>query len=228
MTRPLIDVTVPLRAGRVPLYPGDTELTVERVQQIRTGDQANVSRLECSTHCGTHVDAPVHFIEGAGGVETVPLEALIGPAWVIDAAEVTGHIDAATVAALDIPADAQRVLFRTSNSRIWDRPHFTEDFVAVTEDGAQALVERGVQLVGIDYLSVAPYDDPAPTHVALLGAGVAVVETLDLRRAPPGRYHLSCLPLLLAGVDGAPARALIRSMDDAHAARPGGGTATTG
>ena len=205
----LIDVTVALRPGRVPLYPGDTELAVERVQALGRGDPANVSRLECSVHCGTHVDAPVHFIEGAGGVETVPLEALIGPAWVVDAAGAPGHLDAAVVEALDIPRDAERVLFRTRNSALWDAPRFSEDFVAITEEGARALVERGLRLVGIDYLSVAPYDDPAPTHVALLGAGVAVVESLDLRRAPPGRYHLTCLPALLVGSDGAPARAVL-------------------
>ena len=205
----LIDVTVPLRPGLVPLYPGDTPLTVERAQALAQGDPSNVSRLECSAHCGTHVDAPVHFIEGAGGVETVPLDALIGPVWVVDAEQVTTSIDAAAVDALDIPADAERVLFRTRNSQLWDSPRFVEDFVALSEDGARALVERGVRLVGIDYLSVAPYGDPAPTHVALLGAGVAVVEALDLRRAVPGRYALTCLPLLVVGADGAPARAVL-------------------
>ena len=205
----LIDITVPLRAGRVPLYPGDTELTVERVQTLERGDPSNVSRLECSVHCGTHVDAPGHFLEGAGGIETVPLEALVGLARVVDATSVPGHLDAAAVAALDIPPDTQRVLFRTRNSRLWDAPRFVEDFVAITEDGARALVERGVRLVGIDYLSIAPYDDPAPPHVALLEAGVAIVETLDLREVAPGSYFLTCLPTLLVGSDGAPARAVL-------------------
>jgi arylformamidase len=204
-----IDVTVPLRPGAVPVYPGDTELTVERMQELAAKGLSNLSRLECSAHCGTHVDAPVHFIDGAGGIETVPLDALVGEAWVVDATAVTGHIDAAAVAALDIPAGAERVLFRTRNSDLWDSPRFSEDFVAVTEDGARALVDRGVRLVGVDYLSVAPYGDPTPTHVVLLGAGVAVVEALDLRRAAPGRYSLVCLPMLLVGCDGAPARAVL-------------------
>ncbi len=205
----LLDISVPLKPGRVPLYPGDTELSLERVQALAR-DGVNVSALGCSVHAGTHVDAPVHFIEGGGGVETVPLDALIGPAWVVDAGRVTGHIDAATLATLEIPAGAERVLFRTPNSRLWDEPRFTEDFIALTPDGARALVERGVRLVGVDYLSVAPYHEPAPTHVALLGAGVAVVETLDLRAATPGPYHLTCLPVRLVGCDGAPARAVLQ------------------
>ena len=208
MPTTLIDVTVPVRDD-VPVYPGDTPLTVQRVQARAEGASANVSRLECTTHLGTHVDAPVHFIDGAGGVETVPLEALIGPAYVVDATAVGGNIDAAALAALDIPRTAERLVFRTRNVSLWDRPHFVEDFVAMTEDGARALVDRGIRLVGIDYLSIAPYRNPAPTHEALLRAGVAIVEALDLRRAGPGWYDLTCLPLLLVGVDGAPARVVL-------------------
>jgi arylformamidase len=148
-------------------------------------------------------------VEGGAGVEAVPLDALVGLCWVADATAVAPHVDAVALRELDVPAQAQRVLFRTRNSRIWDDPHFTEDFVAVTDDAAQALVERGVRLVGVDGLSVAPYDDQTPTHVTLLRAGVAIVETLDLRRARQGWYDLLCLPLLLPGADGAPARAVL-------------------
>jgi len=207
--QPLLDVTVPLVPGSVPLYPGDTDLQVGLHQSRASGDPANVSRLVCSAHCGTHVDAPSHFLEGAAGIETVPLDALVGPAVVVDATGVTGHIDAAAVTAMQPPPGTDRMLFRTSNSRLWDRPRFTEDFVAMTPDGAQALVDRGVRLVGIDYLSIAPYEEPAPTHEVLLRAGVVIVETLDLRAAAPGAYHLICLPLLVPGADGAPARALL-------------------
>jgi len=209
----LLDVTVPLVPGSVPLYPGDTELDVGLHQSRASGDPANVSRIVCSAHCGTHVDAPAHFLEGAAGIETVPLDALIGPALVVDATRVAGHIDAAAVAGMNLPPGTDRVLFRTSNSRLWDRPRFTEDFVAMTPDGAQALVDLGLRLVGIDYLSIAPYDDPAPTHEVLLRAGVVIVETLDLRAAEPGAYQLICLPLLVPGTDGAPARALLVRSD---------------
>jgi arylformamidase len=204
-----LDVTVPLVPGAVPLYPGDTELAVERQQSRAEGDPANVSRITCSAHCGTHVDAPVHFLEGAGGIETLPLDVLVGPAEVVDLGFVERDVDAAAVAAAGIPAGAERVLMRTRNSRLWEEPGFTADFVSLTPDGARALVDRGVRLVGIDYLSIAPYDDPAPTHEVLLRAGVVVVETLDLRRAAPGSYDLVCLPLLVPGADGAPARVLL-------------------
>ena len=204
-----VDVSVPLIPGRVPLYPGDTELEVTRVQARAEGDSANVSKLVCSLHCGTHVDGPAHFFDGDPGVEAVALEALIGPAWVVDATSTTEMVDAATLDRLDIPAGITRILFKTTNSALWNAPEFTEDFVAVTADAAAALVERGIRAVGIDYLSIAPYQDPAPTHEVLLRAGVAIIETLDLRPVHPGGWQLICLPLRIPGADGAPARALL-------------------
>lgn len=208
MGRTLIDVTVPLVPGRVPLYPGDTELTVERQQSLPDGG-VNVSRLELSAHCGTHVDAPVHFLAGAGGVESIPLDVLVGPCEVVDATGPEGHLDAAAVRALRFGEGTERVLLRTRGGALWDRPGFSADFPALTGDGAAALVGRGVRLVGIDYLSIAPFDDPAPAHEVLLRAGVVVVEALDLRGVAPGPYGFTCLPLLVPGADGAPARAFL-------------------
>ncbi|HZA04829.1 MAG TPA: hypothetical protein VE617_09700, partial [Propionibacteriaceae bacterium] len=121
----------------------------------------------------------------------------------------TAMIDAARLDQLDIPAGSTRLLFKTTNSALWDDPSFVEDFVAMTADGAAALVERGVRTIGIDYLSIAPYDDPAPTHEVLLDAGVTIIETLDLRSVEPGPWQLTCLPLRIPGADGAPARALL-------------------
>lgn len=215
MTTTRIDVTVPLRAGGFPVFPGDPPFRRELAASIAGGDVCNTSRLECSVHSGTHVDAPLHFIEGAGGVENLSLDAMIGSAWVADARDATdhldttGHLDASAVDALDIPAGTERLLLRTANSQLWESPEFSQDFVALTVDAAEALVERGIRLVGIDYLSIAPFADPAPTHLALLGAGVVVLEGLDLRRVAPGRYLLTCLPILLDGADGAPARVVI-------------------
>ena len=208
MTR-YVDVTVPLVPGLVPLYPGDTDLSVERQQHRAHGDPANVSSLTCSLHCGTHVDAPVHFFDGQPGVDTVPIETLVGPAWVADATGAAGDIDAAALARIDIPDKAIRVLFKTANSELWNAPTFVEEFVSVTPDAATALAERGVRLVGIDYLSIASYQDPAPTHEAFLRAGVTIVETLDLRAVEPGWWTLTCLPLRIPGADGAPARAVL-------------------
>ena len=204
-----VDISVPLVPGWIPHYPGDAELTIERDQQLALGDPVNLSSMTCSLHCGTHIDAPVHFLEGRPGVDAVPIESLIGPAWVSDATHVDGDIDAAALSSLRIPDEATRVLFKTSNSALWSEPTFVDDFVAVAPDAAEELVRRGVRLVGIDYLSIAPYRDAAPTHDILLGADVAIVEALDLRDVEPGQWDLTCLPLLIPGADGAPARAVL-------------------
>jgi arylformamidase len=209
-----VDISVALVPGHTPIYPGDTELAVDRVQSRAAGESANVSRLVCSTHCGTHVDAPVHFLDGLPGIEDVALGTLIGPCWVADATGVSGHVSAAALRDVDIPDKATRLLLRTTNSLLWETSTFTEDFVALTPDAAEELVRRGVRLVGIDYLSIAPYDDPAPTHETLLRGGVTILETLDLRGVEPGWWTLSCLPLRIPGADGAPARAVLsRPMD---------------
>jgi arylformamidase len=204
-----IDVSVPVRDGMI-VYAGDPEVRIERVTDISRGDPANVSRMELGAHTGTHVDAPLHFLDGAPGVDRLALDALIGPAVVADARGARGDVDAAALAALDVPAGTERLLLRTRNEGLWDRDGFTRDYVGVTDDAARALVDMGVWLVGIDYLSIAPASDPAPTHTTLLGAGVVIVEGLDLREAPPGDYELVVLPLRLVGGDGAPARALLR------------------
>jgi arylformamidase len=202
------DITVPVRPG-MPVYEGDPPVAVERVASIADGAVCNLSRLACGVHTGTHIDAPVHFIDGAPGVDGVALDALYGPAWVVDATGAADDIDRAALDALAIPADTTRVLFKTANSRLWKREGFSRDFIGLKEDAARALVERGVRLVAMDYLSVAPMSDPAPTHVALLEAGVVILEGVDLRRVEPGAYTLLCLPLLIEGADGAPARAVL-------------------
>ena len=204
----IIDISVPVRPGMI-VYDGDPDVHMERVKTIAGGSSANVSRLDFGVHTGTHIDAPVHFIDGAPAMETVPLEALIGPAHVVDATALSEHIDAAALRRLAIPAGAERIIFKTNNSRLWDLDRFSPDFIALTADAATALVERGVKLVGIDYLSIGPKGNGAATHVALLKAGVVIVEGLDLRRVEPGQYQLACLPLLLVGSDGAPARAVL-------------------
>src|SRR3954447_20274129 len=175
-----VDVTVPLAPGWLPTYPGDTPLTIRRDASLADGDLANLSSITCTLHAGTHVDAPLHFLDGTAGVERPPFDVLIGPAWVVDATSVTPHIDAAALDDVEIPDGATRVLFKTRNSAIWDAPSFVEDYVALTADAAAVLVDRGVRLVGIDYLSISPFGNPAPTHEVLLRAGVVIVETLDL------------------------------------------------
>ncbi|MBI5288673.1 MAG: cyclase family protein [Chloroflexi bacterium] len=203
----IIDISVPIRPGMI-VYDGDPDVHMERVKTIAGGSSANVSRVDFGVHTGTHIDAPVHFIDGAPAMESVPLDALIGPAHVVDATGLASHIDATALSQLAIPP-AERIIFKTNNSRLWDLDRFSADFIALTGDAAAALVQRGVKLVGIDYLSIGPKGNGVATHVALLEAGVVILEGLDLRHVEPGPYRLACLPLLLVGSDGAPARAVL-------------------
>jgi arylformamidase len=192
-------------------WPSDPPVAVEPAKRIANGDGSNVSNLILGTHTGTHVDPPLHFIDGARGVDTLALDALVGPALVVDA-RAAATLDAATVAALAIPSGTERVLFRTKNSEIWARREreFPDDYVALTEDGARALVGAGVRLVGVDFLSVERRGaDGHPVHVVLLRANVVIVEGLDLSAVEPGGYTLAVLPLKIANGDGAPARAVL-------------------
>jgi arylformamidase len=204
----LIDVTVPLDAN-LPTYPGNTPFTLEPIQRIASGDSSNVSTLRMSAHAGTHVDAPRHFFDGAPGADALPLEMLLGRTRVVEISSRSG-IGAAQLAPLDFSDDV-RVLFKTSNSRLWGSPAFHEDFVGVTGSGAEHLVAHGIKVVGVDYLSVEEFRKPgAPAHHVLLGGGVIVIEGLDLRGVEPGIYDMICLPLRVVGADGAPARVVLR------------------
>jgi arylformamidase len=204
-----IDVSVPLHEDMA-VFTGDPRFHIERTSSMADGAVCNVSRMDLGVHTGTHVDAPVHFLDGGEGAETIPLDALIGPAWVVDAAAAGPTITAEDVEGFDIPAGEVRLLFRTRSANLWDAPAFDPAFVAPDATGAEALVRRGVRLIGMDYLSAAPFGDPTPTHRILLSAGVVVLEGLDLRAVTPGSYELLCLPLRIVGSDGAPARALLR------------------
>jgi arylformamidase len=192
------DISVPLATGMV-VYPGDPTFSITRVLSLATGDVANVSRMELGVHTGTHVDAPLHFVDGADAVETLDLDVLVGPAVVV---EVPGPGDIGVDA---VPEGTERVLFKTRNSAAWGEDGFYEDYASISPDAASRLVETGVRLVGIDYLSVGGVE----THETLLRAGVVGVEGLDLRGIGPGEYTLVCLPLKLEGSDGAPARAIL-------------------
>jgi arylformamidase len=197
----IIDISVPIRPG-MPTYPGDPTVTLERVKSLADGDVVNLSRVDLGAHTGTHVDAPLHFIDGAEAMESLPLDALVGPARVVDltAAE---RLDAAAFDGVEL---AERVLLKTTNSELWARDSFAEGALQLDGGAAGVLVDAGVRLVGIDYLSIG---DPE-AHRVLLGAGVVPVEGLDLRGVDAGQYELICAPLKLVGSDGAPARVLLR------------------
>lgn len=200
-----LDISTPIRNG-MPVYPGDPPVSVTRVLAMERGDMADVSALSMTAHVGTHVDAPVHALPGGTGVEGITLDALIGPAVVLDM-PADLPVDAAGLDAAGLPADCRRVLIRTGGDR-GDAPGHVG---ALTVDAARRLIDRGIVLVGTDMMSVAPAADPMPVHRLLLAADVAILEGLRLAEAPAGPCDLICLPLLIPGADGAPARAVIRA-----------------
>lgn len=205
----LIDISVGV-SPQLPVWPGDPPIEMSRLSSIDQGDEANVTRLAAGVHIGTHVDAPRHFIAGGAGIDELPLEVLVGEAVVVSlpAAEV---IDRHALASAGIEGQPERILFKTSNSAYWasNEREFQRDYVAIDESGAEWLLAQGVRLVGVDYLSVAPWGRAVATHRRLLGAEVVVVEGLDLTGVEAGTYQLYCLPLKLVGSDGAPARVLL-------------------
>ena len=206
----IYDISLPISPS-LPVWPGDPAIVLEQVESMDQGADANVSRISVGVHIGTHVDAPHHFLNDGRTVEGLPLEVLTGPCYVTQLPDGIEAITAEVLEGSSLPDNTTRILFGTSNSRLWSRgeTQFQKDFVAVTEDGAAWLVNGGIQLVGVDYLSVAPFDDSVPTHRVLLSAGVVVVEGLDLSAVPRGFYDLYCLPLKLRGAEGAPARAIL-------------------
>ena len=203
-----LDVTVPVRDGML-RWPGDVPVEVNRRESIAAGDGANVSAISMSAHTGTHMDAPVHFIDGAAAMETLPLDAVIGPARLIEIED--PEVVSADELRRHAPRAGERLLLKTPNStRAWWEEDFSEDFVYVEPDAAALLADAGVTLVGVDYLSVGGMESGAETHGHMLRAGVWIVEGLKLTAVEPGDYELICLPLQLVGADGAPARALLR------------------
>jgi arylformamidase len=205
---PIIDVSMPIRLG-MHLWPGDPELHIERPVRLEAGDGCNLTTMSFCVHLGTHVDAPLHFIEGGGTVDDIAPEVLLGPARVVAVAS-EDFIHADDVRAADVH-QGERILFRTRNSKLQSRPGFAEDFVGFAAEAAQVLAEARPLLVGIDYLSVGPYDSQnAAVHHALLGAGIVLVEGLALAGVEPGGYELIVAPLRIAGAEGAPARAFLR------------------
>ena len=205
--RRVIDISVPNVRG-MHVYPGDPVPRVEAVRSIRKGDACNLSLLTMGSHTGTHVDAPYHFLADGPRLGDVPLDRMVGEALVADLRG-RSAIDAAALEATDLrPGDI--LLCRTDNSWRWAAPDFRSDFTYLTEDAAEYLVARGARAVGMDYLSIERFGSTDfPVHHRLLGAGVFVIEGLDLRAVDPGRYTLVCLPLHFPDLDGAPARAVL-------------------
>ncbi len=211
----IYDVTLPV-SPHLPVWPGDPIPEVNPISSIPAGDEFNVSALRLGSHTGTHVDAPRHLFAGGATVDQLPLETLIGEAWVCRLATSVRTVTAADLDRAGVPEGTRRLLLATGNGVLWDRLpwSFSEEYVALSADAAEWIVARGIVLLGIDYLSVDPAGTQEPAaHRILLSAGVVVVEGLDLRRVPEGSHRLACLPLKLAGGDGAPARVVLISDD---------------
>lgn len=203
----IIDISLTLRPG-MPVWPGDPPLETSLLQDLAAGDPAMVSKLCCGVHAGTHVDAPGHLLPHGAMVDQLSLEDMVGPALVVEA----GPERRIGPERLNLPPGTERVLVKTGNSALWSQPDqgFREDFAALTPEAAAHLVAQGVRLVGLDYLSVQLYDDPDDrTHRVLLESGVVILEGLNLDPVSPGVYFLTCLPLKLAGCEGAPARVVL-------------------
>ena len=206
----LFDISLTISED-LPVWPGDPKIELRKISKIEDGEDANVTHISACVHIGTHVDAPDHFLGNGQTVENLPLNLLVGASFVIDI-PVIGQISAVDLQSASIPKGTKRLLIKTANSQIWAEgvKDFQSDFIALEADAAAYLVNQGVEVVGVDYLSVAPFADPAPTHRILLEAGVLVIEGLNLSGIEPGEYTLMCLPLKISGSDGAPARVLLQ------------------
>ena len=209
-----IDVTAPVDPRTTPVYPGNPPLKLDFVQSLDSGAQVTLSAFSFGAHTGTHVDAPMHFIKGGAALDQIPLSVFIGPVRVIDCSPDAKAIDAAELNKHDWRG-ARRIFFRTRNSRNgWmTDPRFHEDFTYVAPDAAQLLAAAGVQLVGIDYLSIERFGFAQPqTHRILLGKNIPVVEGLSLQNVQAGDYDLVLLPMRIMGHEAGPARAILKHL----------------
>lgn len=211
-TRTVIDISVPVSPDLC-VWPGDPRIDVRPASRISQGDSANVSRIALSSHTGTHVDAPWHFVDDGKRLEEIPPERWLGPCLVVGIDESITRITPAELDAANIPPGTTKVLFKTANSALWHTGgalDFAHGFVGLSPEAARWVVDHGIELVGIDYLSIEPYQEPGhKTHLTLLRNEVLILEGLNLRDVEPGEYELVCLPLRLTVGDGAPARAIL-------------------
>jgi arylformamidase len=207
----LIDISLPLGADTL-VWPGDPPIEVTRTLRIANGDPANVSELRIGTHSGTHVDPPIHFVEGGASIDELALDRVTGDALVADLRTANEPIGAERLEALGLPEGLKRLLLRTANSELWRSlpVQFPDTYACLTPDAATWIVQRGIELVGTDFLSIEQKGASGhPVHHMLLENGVIIVEGLNLLQAEPGPYTLVCLPLNVVGGDGGPARALL-------------------
>jgi arylformamidase len=206
----IYDISLPVSPD-MPVWPGDPSVVLEQVSSMDAGAHDNVSRLACGVHTGTHVDAPHHFMNDHRTVESLSLDVLTGPVQVVQIPDEVNVVTADVLEKAAVKPGTLRLLLKTRNSQLWERgaKEFFTGFVGISADGADWLVKNGLKLIGIDYLSVAPYKQSIPTHRALLEVGMVILEGVNLSAIQPGLYDLYCLPLKLVGSDGAPTRVIL-------------------
>lgn len=204
----IYDVSVPIRTGGL-VYPGNPEISIELQQAVAKGASANVSFIRFGSHTGTHADSSRHFFDDGQSVDQIPLDRLIGPAVLVSYPDDVRSVTAEHLKSKNLKGH-KRVLVRTRNSRLLSQKEFVPDYTFIAPDAAEYLVEIGVELVGVDYLSIEQFHSGHHrTHRTLLERSIVIVEGLDLSAPPPGEYQFICLPLRVEGCDGAPARAVL-------------------
>jgi arylformamidase len=208
----IIDISVSIGKS-MPVWPGDIKPKLIQVKSQLKGDSSNDTRFICSSHAGTHIDAPRHFLENGKTVDQIKLDILMGPVYVV-CFHKTKAIKAADLDKANIPRGTKRLLLKTDNSKLWQKrvKKFKKDFVALTPDAAEWIVKRGIKLVGIDYLSIQKFNGDPKTHKTLLSKNIVIIEGLNLSKVKSGLYELICLPLNMVGAEGAPARTILRPL----------------
>jgi arylformamidase len=205
-----IDISVPVSPGMTPLWPGSAPITFDTWSSLAAGDPVNETVIRMSVHTATHIDAPAHFLKEGPTVEQLDPGAMLGPCRVA-AFPGARTITRPLLEAAGIPEGTERLLLKTDNELRWS-PRFYDAYTALDLEAADWVAERGFRLIGIDYLSIQSFTESDDVHLRLLGAGVIVLEGLDLSLVEPGDYELLCLPLRLTGTEGAPARAMLRPL----------------
>lgn len=205
----ILDISVNVDSDS-PVWSGDPAVRIESAASIQNGDSYNLSYLHISAHTGTHIDAPLHFLEHGGSIGSIALERMMGPVQVVEIPVGNHRINEAVIGDLPIQAGVERIIFKTSNSALWGKGNqFHEAYTALDSSGAEKLVDLGIQLVGIDYLSISIFEDVMQPHILLLSKGIVILEGCNLSNVQPGIYSLICLPLKINSIEGAPVRAIL-------------------
>ncbi|MFC1517414.1 cyclase family protein [Candidatus Margulisiibacteriota bacterium] len=211
LSKMIYDVTI-LIHDAMACWPSDPAVKIKKFKDISCGNSSNVKIIQIGTHTGTHIDAPIHMLSHGASLDDIPLNKLVGNAIVVD----IGDAKSISLNQLQrISIDGVKIiLFKTKNSQIFPKGKFNEYFIYLEEVAAQYLVNKGIELVGIDGPSIDKYKQPDhPVHQILLGNNVVIIEMLDLSKVMAGVYKITALPLKIKGADGAPARVILESQE---------------